>query len=155
MCQPAAVSANSSSRQIVIAGRIFIRRSEATMGVVTCIATFAALACAVGQVSSELRYGLGAPATAGIWSVSNKNGSERIFYEICQIIRIVLFYTMFVFCVEVLSESRHRCQEEFTQICEALEFCLKKFTTASMTMHIAGLVMTLGHSRENSQVCGI
>jgi hypothetical protein len=46
------------------------------MGVFTFIATFAALACALGQVSSHLTHDLGATASEGIWTVSNKNGSE-------------------------------------------------------------------------------
>lgn len=65
------------------------------------------------------------------------------------------FYSNGGIFVEVWSESQHRCREEFIPICELLEFCLKKSTTASMTMLIAGLVTTRGHSRESSQVCAI
>jgi hypothetical protein len=58
--------------------REFTCQAKATMGVITCIATFAALACALGQVSSQLTYDLGATASEGIWTISSKSGSERL-----------------------------------------------------------------------------
>lgn len=67
-------------------------------------------------------------------------------------IRLFMLVKISFYGFEVLLESRHLCPEGFIPIWEELEFCLKKFTTASTTMPIAGLVTTRGHLLDNSQV---